>query len=138
VTGQPQSPWVERLAAAPYSERGRMLDDLVVERFRGTLLFGRDEEVPRDTSYFELGLTSLGAVEIEQYLRVTIGRPINTATVLNNPTINHLVSYLRTELLREFFPAARSADDGRREAAAAQNATRRALMDDLLSELYQA
>ncbi|HEV2344624.1 MAG TPA: acyl carrier protein [Actinocrinis sp.] len=138
MTEQPQSPWVERLAAAPYSERGRMLDDLVVERFRSTLLFGRDEEVPRDTSYFELGLTSLGAVEIEQYLRVTTGRPINTATVLNNPTINHLVAYLRTELLREFFPVARSGEDGRRETAAAQNATRRALLDDLLGELYQA
>ena len=137
MSEQPQSPWVERLAAAPYSERGRMLDALVVERFRAALLFGADEQVPRDISYFDLGLTSLGAVEIEQYLRATIGRPINTATVLNNPTLSHLIAYLRTELLREFFPVASSGDDGGREAAA-QNATRRALLDDLLGELYQA
>ena len=63
---------------------------------------------------------------------------VDTATVLNNPTVGHLVSYLRTEVLREFFPGAPGAQAQGEAAAAAETASRRALLDDLLGELYEA
>lgn len=135
-----QTPWIEQLSATPRAERGRLLEALVVGRFKAALLMTESEPVPLNESYFDLGLSSLGAVEIEQYLRATLGRPINTAEILNNPTLGHLLGYLRTEVLAEFFP--RTATAGPDEAAAAADAEdmafRKAMLDGLLSELYEA
>jgi acyl carrier protein len=135
-----QTPWIERLSAAPRAERARLLETLVVDRFKAALLMTESEPVPLDESYFDLGLSSLGAVEIEQYLRATLGHPVNTAEILNNPTLGHLLGYLRTEVLAEFFPAAAAAGpDAAAAAADAEDlAFRKAMLDGLLSELYEA
>ena len=57
--------WVEALARAPLSERGAVLEALVVAEFRAWLLMSDADALPLDESYFALGLTSLGAVEIQ-------------------------------------------------------------------------
>jgi acyl carrier protein len=129
------TPWVEQLSATALAERPGLLEAMVTGRFRETLLMTDDEPVPRDESYFALGLSSLGAVEIEQFLRATLGRPIDTAEILNNPTLGHLLAYLRAEVLPEFFPA----DPPPAPAATGEDdAYRRTLLDGLLSELYEA
>jgi len=134
------TPWIEQLSATARSERPRLLETLVVGRFRAALLMAESEPVPFGESYFGLGLSSLGAVEIEHYLRAEIGRPINTAAILNNPTLGHLLSYLQTEVLPEFFPRAQQpGPDGPAPAGAGgELAFRKALLDGLLQELYQA
>jgi acyl carrier protein len=135
-----QTPWIEQLSATPRAERARLLETLVVDRFKTALLMTESEPVPLDESYFDLGLSSLGAVEIEQYLRATLGRAINTAEILNNPTLAHLLGYLRAEVLAEFFPGATAAgpDEATAAADAEDVAFRKAMLDGLLSELYEA
>lgn len=136
------APWLRRLAATPRAERDRLLEHLVVRPFRTALLLGESDPFPYGESYFALGLTSLGAVEIEQYLCSALGRPVDAATILSHPTVDHLLSYLRTDVLAEFFaaparPAVRPGEPGGpagNEAAA----TVKAILGDLLEELYEA
>jgi hypothetical protein len=104
--------WVESLARAPLSERRALLEALVVGEFRTWLLMSAGDALPLDESYFALGLTSLGAVEIQERLESILGRRIDSSSLFNNPTIDHLLLHLRTEVLSEFFhsPSARPAD----------------------------
>lgn len=133
--------WIARLASTDLAERARLLEELVAERFREALLIPPAEPVPLDESYFALGLTSLSAVEIEQDLRAALGRPISTTEILNNPTVGHLLAYLRAEVLADLFAGAREPSGSRvppAEAAAALPAGRRAILDGLLRDLYRA
>lgn len=131
------TPWLRRLAATPLPERAALLEDLVVGEFRTVLLMGEDDVLPRDESYFAHGLTSLGATEVEQRLEATIGRPIDASELLNNPTVDHLLTHLRTEVLADHFPAPAadpaSPPDGALDPA---DRTTRLLVDDLLKSLY--
>ncbi|MEU3183402.1 acyl carrier protein [Streptomyces sp. NPDC006923] len=127
--------WTSRLAATPLSERGTLLEELVVTEFRTALLMGDDDELPRDESYFAHGLTSLGATEIEQRLEAVLGRPIDAASLLNNPTIDHLLTHLRTDVLADHFPVAGREPQGPAEPSGPQ-ATTRALVDDMMKSLY--
>lgn len=97
--------WLQKLDKTPLSERGNVLQELVVEEFRSTLLFEESEPLPLDESYFALGLTSLGAVEIQERLEAAIGHRVDSASLFNNPTIGHLVSHLRNEVIPEWFKA---------------------------------
>jgi hypothetical protein len=104
--------WVESLAQAPLSERSALLEALVVGEFRTWLLMSAGDALPLDESYFALGLTSLGAVEIQERLESILGRRIDSSSLFNNPTIDHLLLHLRNEVLSAFFqsPTARRAD----------------------------
>lgn len=103
--------WVATLARAPLSERAALLEALVVTEFRAWLLMTDADALPLDESYFALGLTSLGAVEIQERLESILGRRIDSSSLFNNPTIGHLLLHLRSEVLSEFFqsPANRQA-----------------------------
>ena len=72
-------------------------------RFRTWLLMTDADALPLDESYFALGLTSLGAVEIQERLESILGRRIDSSSLFNNPTIDHLLLHLRNEVLPEFF-----------------------------------
>lgn len=135
MTTEP-TPWMRRLAATALSERAALLEDLVLTEFRTALLMGPGDELPRDESYFAHGLTSLGATEIEQRLESVIGRPIDAASLLNNPTIDHLLTHLRDEVLGDQFP--RSAGRSGDVVPPAVLTTTRALVDDVLKSLYTA
>jgi len=136
--GEP-TPWVRRLAETPRAERARLLQDLVVGEFRSVMLLTDDEPLHLDESYVAQGLTSLGATEIEQRLESVIGRGIDAAQLLNNPTVTRLLDHLRSDVLAEFFapagplataaPAARVVD--------ATRAREEALVGDLLADLYR-
>ncbi|HEY8981169.1 MAG TPA: acyl carrier protein [Streptomyces sp.] len=136
MTTEP-TPWMRRLAATALSERAALLEGLVLTEFRTALLMGEDDELPRDESYFAHGLTSLGATEIEQRLEGVLGRPIDAASLLNNPTIDHLLTHLRDEVLADQFPrpAGRRAGDVVPSAALT---TTRELVNDVLKSLYTA
>jgi hypothetical protein len=124
-------------AIAPAGERTPWLRRLAVPPFRTALLLRESEPFPYGESYFTLGLTSLGAVEIEQYLCSALGRPLDAATILNRPTIDHLLSYLRADVLAEFFPASGPGEPG--GAAGGEGAAVvKAILGDLLGQLYQA
>ncbi|RKT87432.1 Phosphopantetheine attachment site [Saccharopolyspora antimicrobica] len=127
------SSWVDELAATPLAERARFLEQMVVGEFKVWLLMEPSDEFPLEQSYFELGLTSLGATEIKETLEARLGQPVQSATLFNNPTAAHLLKHLREEVLAEHFPtgtAAPATPDSSAES-------RRALVGSLLDELYQ-
>jgi hypothetical protein len=134
MTRADDTPWVRALAATALPERAAALEELVLHEFRTTLLMSDTDVLPYDESYFAHGLTSLGATEIEQRLQATLGRSIDAASLLNNPTIGHLLAHLRTDVLAEFFPTAEPQLRPARRSGGAE--VPRALVDDLLRDLY--
>jgi hypothetical protein len=136
--------WVAALAQAPLSERGALLEALVVSEFRTWLLMSEADALPLDESYFALGLTSLGAVEIQERLESILGRRIDSASLFNNPTIDHLLIHLRSQVLSEFFLSSaggREAPTSTSEAAEAETLERREtqkqLLNSVLDDLYE-
>lgn len=125
--------FIDRLAATPLAERGAVLEALVVAEFRSWLLMEDDDLLPLDESYFGLGLTSLGATEIKQRLEAALGRPFDSATLFNNPTVAHLLRHLRTEVLGDLFGEP-PPDEPRSDRQSAEQD----LLDDIFDELYRA
>jgi aryl carrier-like protein len=122
---------LERLHALPRSERREALRTLVLAEFRTALLMTDAEELPADANYFEMGLTSLGVVEVKQRLDAELGCGIDTALLFSNPTVETLMSHLTGEALGELF-AEQPAE------AQSPTATLRPLVESLLQELYDA
>jgi acyl carrier protein len=97
--------WIDRLSAAPRSERSALLEALVTSVFRAQLLAEEGEVLPLDTSFFALGLTSLGAVEVQERLEAELGRRIDSASLFNNPTIGQLLAHLAIAVIPELLAA---------------------------------
>ena len=134
-----RTPWIQELSDAAFSERSALLEALIAAEFRIALLMQGSDQLPMDESYFELGMTSLSATEVRQRLEDVLGYRIDSVVLFNNPTVNHLLAYLRDDVLREFFET-RPAEDGR--SAAAKPKTERSpsarLLNDLLNDIYEA
>jgi acyl carrier protein len=96
-------PAVQELLDLPRSERRDALEALIAAEFRATLLMTDDEELPLDTSYFELGFTSLRITEVKQRLEELLGRPVSTTLLFNSPTVNQLLDHLGTEVFPQLF-----------------------------------
>ncbi|HXZ00096.1 MAG TPA: acyl carrier protein [Stellaceae bacterium] len=140
------APWIERLVKTPLSERAALLEALVGAEFRAWLLMNDTDELPLDESYFALGLTSLGATEIQERLQNMIGRQIDSSSLFNNPTIRHLLTFMRLEVLREYFTAAPLGNGGpampQDDVAAdepvlsGEQQSQKDLLTDVLKDLY--
>lgn len=142
-----RTPWIQQFIAAPLSERSSLLEACVESEFRAWLQMSESDALPRDESYFALGLTSLGAVEIQQRLEAILGCRIDSTSLFNNPTVGHLVTYLRSEALSEFFisvSVTRNSSVARRDDAATVSAVSdespspKQLFNDLLDDLYES
>jgi aryl carrier-like protein len=129
----PGTPTVQRLAALPRSERRDELAALVVAELKTTLLMTGDDELPMDESLFDLGLSSLRLTEVKQRLDVLLGRTISVSSLFNRPTVAALLTHLTDEVLPELFGTPTAA-----QQAATPTALDRAMVDDLLQDLYQA
>lgn len=102
---------IERLHELPLSERRDGLEELVVTEFKRTLMMTDDEDLPFDTSYFELGFTSLRITEIKERLETQLGCKISTNVLFNSPTMEQLISYLAEEVLGDLFSSLRATDE---------------------------
>jgi aryl carrier-like protein len=130
--------WVESLARAPLSERSALLEALVVGEFRAWLLMSEADALPLDESYFALGLTSLGAVEIQERLESILGRRIDSSSLFNNPTIDHLLLHLRDEVLAGFFQARQPAEpDAVQPGTDERRHREKQLLASVLDELFE-
>ncbi len=125
---------IEDLLALPAHERTEALESVVVTEFRAALLMGPDEQLPLDKAFFELGLTSLRITDVKRRLEDRLGCDISANALFNRPTVRELVAYLSTDVLAEVFPAREAVA----VAAPAVADTDRALVDDLLEDLYRA
>ncbi|MEU2066719.1 acyl carrier protein [Streptomyces anulatus] len=91
-------------------ERREALEELVASRFKEALLMGADEELERDTSFFDLGLTSLRLNELRKELEGLLGVAIDATVLFNQPTVGRLVEHLAV-------PADQDKDRRRTDAA---------------------
>ncbi|MYQ82539.1 MULTISPECIES: acyl carrier protein [unclassified Streptomyces] len=76
------------------AERREALEELVVTQFKEALLMGADEELELDTSFFDLGLTSLRLNVLRQQLEKRLGTAIDATALFNQPTDGQLVDHL--------------------------------------------
>ncbi len=135
------APWIDLLQQAPRSERRRVLTQQVTQTFRQWLHMSEADPLALDESYFAQGLTSLGAVEVQQHLEAQLGCRIDSANLYNHPTIAHLLDHVCQDLLTELFsgsphtpppPPSTPADP------ASDSDTSRQLLNALLDDLYEA
>ncbi|MFC0003926.1 acyl carrier protein [Micromonospora siamensis] len=126
---------VARIAALAPSERREALEALVAREVRSALLMTDDEELPHDVSYFDLGMTSLLITEVKSRLERLLGRTINANVLFNQPTVGRLLDHLAEDLLADVLAPAPSAPAPARAAAPPDD---RALVDDVLRDLYRA
>jgi aryl carrier-like protein len=75
-------------------ERRDALETLLLNRFRAALLMTEADDLPVNSGFFDLGLTSLRLLEVRQWLEDLLGFGIDTAVLFNRPTIEQLVDYL--------------------------------------------
>ncbi|MFP3991444.1 acyl carrier protein [Streptomyces sp. E11-3] len=78
----------------PRPELAEEMEQLLVSRFRATLLMDETEDLPLDVSYFDLGLTSLKLTEMRQALEELLDLSINANVLFNEPTVGRLLDYL--------------------------------------------
>ncbi|MEU9317862.1 acyl carrier protein [Streptomyces sp. NPDC048295] len=128
-----RTPWLQELFDTPPSERRTLLESLVVAEFKRELMMGEEDVLPLQVSYFELGLTSLGAVDTRQRLEQELGRPLDSAFLFNHPTVGDLVEFLTTEVVSEFFSATAPGPKAQQDA----EVSTKDLVNDVLKELYQ-
>ncbi|WP_327316397.1 acyl carrier protein [Streptomyces sp. NBC_01235] len=128
------TPLVEQLRSLSRPERRSRVEELARTEFRTALLMSEGEDVPLDQNYFDLGLTSLRVTEIKQRLEAQLGCAIDTAVLFAVPTLGRLVEYLQNEILPKLIGES-TASEGR--AASSVPADRRALVTDLLNDLYK-
>jgi acyl carrier protein len=140
------APWLGQLLGVPLSERAHLLEEVIEGEFRDWLQLDSSEALPRDESFFTLGVTSLGVVEMRERLEAALGRRIDTTVFYNKPTIRHLASHLRESLLGDIF-AERSltqVNQAKSSTTAAGGAARsddtaaaRQVVEDLFASFYR-
>src|SRR5262249_10249284 len=89
----------------PCIERRDALEELVIAQFKRLLLMPDDEELPLDTNYFDLGLTSLQLTETRQSLEDVLDIGIDATVLFNRPTVDDLVTHLSDLLSANAVPA---------------------------------
>lgn len=123
---------VERLRAVPRSRRRDALVVLVVAEFKAGLLMDEEDELPLDQSYLDLGLTSIGLVELRERLAGALGCDLDVTLMFNRPTVDGLLAYLVEEALSDLFGA-----EAKPAAQTGAVDERKSLVNDLLNRLYQ-
>lgn len=133
--------WLRELSDAPFSERGVVLTSLVTGALKTKLLMGDSDSLPIDKSYFELGLTSLGAVELQEILEAAINHRIDPTSLYNNPTVGNLIAYLRNNVLIDYFATQSTTNVSAESVAVKQKnvneytGSAKNLLDEMLNDL---
>jgi len=96
-----EPPLPSDLRATPVGERRRRLVDLVTERTREILLTLLPEvpaEIQAETGFRDLGLDSLGAVDLHDRLAEDVGLPLPITIAFDHPTPAAVADFLLAEL----------------------------------------
>ena len=84
----------KRLAAAPEAERGEIVLDLVRGEIATVLGHASAEEVPPDRAFLELGLDSLGAVELRNRIVNATDVRLSATVIFDYPSVRALAGFL--------------------------------------------
>lgn len=107
------APALAELRDLPRSERRDTLEDLVVAEFRAALQMEPHEPFATDSSYFELGFTSLLIIEVKDRLELLLGHPVSANVLFNLPTVDRLLDHLTGEVLAGLFDPAATPNTGK-------------------------
>lgn len=90
--------WQTHWLTADADERRRLLVELIREQI-GKILGQREAQtINRATGFFELGMDSLAAVELRNYLQSSTGLRLPNTLTFDYPTVDALVSFLTQKL----------------------------------------
>jgi acyl transferase domain-containing protein/short-subunit dehydrogenase/acyl carrier protein len=88
----------ERLAAVPETEREEFMLRLVSGHVAAVLGYDAGEAIDPERAFGDLGLDSLGAVELRNRLSHMLGRRISATLVFDYPTVAEVARFLRVRL----------------------------------------
>ena len=95
---QPTSAFAQELARAPEAERLGLLVELVRSQLAAVLGHASAEDVEAGGAFQEMGLDSLGAVELRNRLQVATGTKVGATVVFDHPTPAALAEHLLERL----------------------------------------
>lgn len=95
----PASDFVERLGAAAPGERRSLLETYLRETIAGVMGLADPGVITPRQRLFELGLDSLGAVELRNWLAVALGRTLRATLIFDYPTLGALADHLEQDVL---------------------------------------
>ncbi|MEM7311495.1 MAG: beta-ketoacyl reductase, partial [Planctomycetota bacterium] len=95
----PSTAWVQRLRRTPAAER---FDALCADLRRrlAEVLGGEDAPIPPERGFFELGMSSVSALELKTGLARDLGRPLPATLAFEHPTVERLARHLLEEVLQ--------------------------------------
>ena len=91
-------PWQTQWLIADAEERRRLLVELIREQIGKILGEHESQTIHRTTGFFELGMDSLAAVELRNYLQNSTGLRLPSTLTFDYPTVDALVSFLTQKL----------------------------------------
>ncbi|GGK86767.1 type I polyketide synthase [Mangrovihabitans endophyticus] len=89
---------VEQLARLPKSERRTALNRLIRAHVASALHFDGADDVPADAKFLDVGLDSLGAVELKNFLESSLRVALPTGLAFDYPSIELLAENLGEQL----------------------------------------
>jgi acyl transferase domain-containing protein/acyl carrier protein len=111
VPATPREPERPTPAPAAPRPRAREVRGLIEGALRELLGLGASEPVPAKAGFVQLGLTSLGMVELKSRLSRELGLSLPATLAFDQPTVESLTAYLVERLgMREEAPSAASAE----------------------------
>ncbi|MBV8886874.1 MAG: SDR family NAD(P)-dependent oxidoreductase, partial [Chroococcidiopsidaceae cyanobacterium CP_BM_RX_35] len=97
---QEQRPEIlQKLEAAPESERGAILVAYIQTEVAAVLGLGVSQLPDQERGFFEIGMDSLTAVELKERLEGSLGSKLPATLVFESPNIKELAEYLGREVM---------------------------------------
>ncbi len=90
---------LQRLQEATESERQEQVEDFIAEQVMEVLGFASRDEVDFSVGFFEIGLDSMMAVELQSRIQTGLGISIPATTAFDQPNITALARYLLDNFL---------------------------------------
>ncbi len=131
----PTHSWADTLAAAEPGQRWILLEQRLRETIAATIGIADPEGFGARKRLFEIGLDSLGAVELRNRLVTTFGRDLRSTLLFDYPTLDALLSHIGHDVLGWTQPSLLAPAE---EADHTHQADLDALSDDALAAMLAA
>lgn len=131
---QPVTTAWEQLARTPRAQRRAALEAFVSRELKQALLMTDQDDLPLDENYFELGLTSLRAVELRQRIEEQLRCELDTSVLFGLSTVRQVADHLASVVLPgTAVPRRREPQDAPGPSPEVQRQ-----VNDLIADLYES